>query len=311
MPSSAKQHSFLGRALTGLACLGLAAATLAGCGTKDDEASSDPDTSDSEADYTALREAAKVFDCTSAFGDLDAAHIANDVAGQRAAAAEYRKIIAAWDEKVRAIDFPDGSREAAERLYRTNTDELNSLDDMAAATDANEATIVVWEIFVADWENTVANDELQASLGHPSAPALVAAHQLGLARSKSASASAEAGQPFRDALASGDLDAAIAANEIEIGGLETYLDEIDAIEFPDSVDSQVEQLKKDVQAQIDYDHQQVAVATTADIVESPSDGSAEAKTEAQTHEELQNTLNDMAPPSGPDPVCPSETGTPN
>ena len=131
---------------------------------------------------------------------------------------------------------------------------------------------------------------------------------MALARSRSASVDAEVGPKFSAAVASGDLAAAKAANETDIKALQTYLDQIGAIDFPADVKTQVEQLKKDVQAEIAYDRKQVDVANATDIVPAPPGGSAEATGEAKTHEDLQNALTDMDP-STPGPDCP--TATPN
>ena len=285
-------------------CLALVGATLSCSSNKDGD-----DSKTADAAYTAVKAAGSVFDCSTAFDDLDAAHIANDVAGQQAAALEYRELLAKWDGMVAAISFPSDSKDEAQKVQSGNADELASLDAMASAKTADEARVVVWKVFVDDWNGLVLLDDLYSSLGHAPSQARRAGHQLGLARSRSASVDAEFGPKFSAAVASGDLAAAKAANETDITALQTYLDQIGVIDFPADVKTQVEQLKKDVQAEIAYDRKQVDVASAADIVLAPPGGSAEATGEAKTHEDLQKALSDMdSSPPGPD--CPATT-TPN
>lgn len=284
------------------ASLALVGATLSCSSSKDDD-----DSKTADAAYTAVTDAGSVFDCSTAFEDLDAAHIANDVAGQQAAALAYRGLLAKWDGIVSAISFPEQSKDEADKVHQGNVDELANLDAMASANTPDEARIVVWKIFVDDWNGLVLLDELNSSLGHTPSQARRAGHQLALARSRSASVDAEVGPKFTAAIASGDLAAAKAANETGIKALQTYLDQIGAIDFPGEVKTQVEQLKKDVQAEIAYDQKQTAVATAAEIVLAPPGGSAEATGEAKTHEDLQNALSDMDT-STPGPDC---STTPN
>lgn len=279
-------------------CLALVGATLS-CSSNDDSAAEKAD-----AAYVAVKNAGSVFDCSTAFDDLDAAHVANDVAGQQAAALKYRELLAKWDGIVSTISFPEQSKDEAEKVLQANDEELAALDAMASAKTPDEARVVVWRIFVDDWNGLVLLDDLKASLDQTPSPAQRAGHQLALARSRSASVDAEQGPKFAAAVASGDLAAAKAANDTDIKALQTYLDQIGAIDFPADVKAQVDRLKQDVQAEIAYDQKQVAVANTAEIVLAPPGGSTEALAEAQAHEELQKALADMNT-ADPAPNCPA------
>ncbi len=138
-----------------------------------------------------------MFDCTTAFGDLDSAHIANDVPGQHAAASAYRDILARWNERVQAISFPEQAQDAAQKLHEIT---LLELDDIAAATTPENATRLVWRIFVDDWKSLVASDDLTASLGHKPSKARIAGDELGLARSENNRVNAEIGPLFNAAV---------------------------------------------------------------------------------------------------------------
>lgn len=277
-----------------------------GCSSDSDTAKSSQ--SEAAAAYNEYKAAGTLFDCTTAFGDLDAAHIANDVPGQHAAARAYRDILARWNERVQAISFPEQARDAAQKLHEITLLELDDLDDIAAATTPEDATRLVWRIFVDDWKSFVASDELAASLGHTPSKARFSADKLGVARSENNRVNAEIAPLFNAAVRNGSLPAAIAANKIDERALRTYLAAIDSIDFPTEVADKVAQLKKDVQAAIEFDQQQVAVATTADIVLAPPEGGPTAKAEFQTFQDIQAALTDMDP-AQPSPNC-DETPTP-
>lgn len=283
-----------------VACAGALALLTGGCNSDSD--TTKPNQSQADTAYKEYKAAGTVFDCTTAYGDLDAAHIANDIPGQHAAADAYRDILARWDERVQAISFPEQARDAAQRLHEITIVELDDLDDMAAATTPEDATRLVWRVFVDDWKSLVASDELAASLGHNPSKARLAGDELGLARSENNRVNAEIAPLFDAAVRNGSLPAAIAANKIDERALRKYLAAIDSIDFPSEVADKVAELKKNVQAAIEFDQQQVAVASTADIVLAPREGGPTAKAEAQTHDEIQTALSDMDP-APPSPDC--------
>ncbi|TSD99283.1 hypothetical protein FOS14_13100 [Skermania sp. ID1734] len=287
-------------------CALAVAAAAAGCGDDSTDTAS-ADQHDADLGYAAYQEAGKLFDCSTAYDDLDKAQINNDVAGEHEAAKQYRELIVDWDKKISEIRFPPDSRDEQERLHQNNLAEIDALADIAAAVRPADAREMVWRAFVLEDKSYLAADDLVASLGHPRPQARLAADRLILAHAEADLAALPVQGLFDAALDAHDLTAATAANQIEIRADQQYLDSIGTIDFPAKVTAQVQALKQAIQTGIDFDRQQVAVPTTADVVRAPAGGTPAVQQADQLRAEIIATLGGMeTAPSKPD--CPKATG---
>jgi hypothetical protein len=133
----------------------------------------------------------------------------------------------------------------------------------------------------------VKGDQLREVLGHPVHQAGYAADQLDSAQAAYYKDAWPAHAKWEAAMAANDLDGAKAANKIEIDALVRYIDALDHIDWPPGTFAgQANSLRDHLSGLIEFDRRQVDVATVADIVQAPKEGTVDSRGAQDTESAL-------------------------
>jgi len=269
---------------------------LAGCGgaaAPGGASSPSGPPADPNVAFEQYMEAAKPFQCSKAYTEMyDALHdkhygIMKDRARQ------HRDVVATWDAQLSKIAFPVAAQPIVDRMRGFLATELPGLNELVEADDKDTSRMwtVMLQVQADDSSATLEGDHLRETLGHPEAPAWVAADQLDLAHLTFYKEVHPAAAKWEAALAANDLDGAKAANEIEIEALQRYIDTLGAISWPPGTfEGQANSLRKHLLGMIEFDRHQVDVATTAQIVPTPEGGAPDAVAAEDAVEALWNVL---------------------
>jgi hypothetical protein len=258
------------------------AMTLTGCGSvhsPSGDAPTTPTTSSAPVDpnvaFMQYDEAAKPFGCSKAYTEMwDALHdkhygIMKDRARQ------HRDVVATWDAQLSKIAFPVAAQSIAGRMRGFIATELPGLNELVEADDNDVGRMwtVMAQAQADDSSATVEGDRLREALGHPESQAAVAADQLDLAYLTFYEDIDPVAAKWDAALAANDLSGAKAANAIEIDALQRYIDTLGTVSWPPGTfEGQADTLRKHLRGLIEFDRQQVDVASTAQIVRAPEGG---------------------------------------
>jgi hypothetical protein len=149
---------------------------------------------------------------------------------------------------------------------------LNALADVDGK-DADRINIVRTQVEVDDSSVTVEGDRFRAALGHPLPQGLVVADQLEMAERTYWRDVAPVSAKWNAALAATDLNGAKAANAIDEEATQRYIDKLGTIDWPPGTfEGQANTLREHLRGLIEFDRNQVDVATTAQIVQAPEGG---------------------------------------
>lgn len=272
---------------TMLVVLGVTATVVLGCGSN---SASPPatatDTQAAQGVYQQLKDAGKVFDCSTAYdvitGDTGKADF--DVPALRDAAGAYRDLNVKYADLLDKISFPPAAQPIADEYRNAVSAEIHDLDLLTAISAPKNSFAFIDKFSYNEAVLYEAYDRLKESLGHPMSQALRAMDLFEVARQTAQKDTQSISMLFDEAITHSDLQAAKATNRIEEESLQRYIDTMGTIDFPDSFDARVDDLKTKIRASIDFDKRQVDVASTAQIVKAPAEGSPEnqAKVKAET-----------------------------
>jgi hypothetical protein len=269
------------------------AMALAGCGGDPTPNGETPTTSgksaEAEAAYRQLEEAWRPMVCNhSVYQDTANAAYDNNVPAMRDNAVKYRDTVTTWHDQVGKISFPPAAQPIVDKIRELDLDELNDLNALAAVTDPEHTNLIDYADF-HHWSLMVETDGLMAAVGHPVSDPRLAAHQLDLAFQTYFKDQRWMTPLFDAALAHNDLNAAKAANVGDENALQRYIDRLDAIKWPEGFEGQVNELRDNLRKMIEFDRRQVDVATAAQVVKAPDEGTPESL--AAT--DLESALNDQ------------------
>jgi hypothetical protein len=294
-----------------LVVLGLTATLVLGCGSNPESPpATAANTQAAQGAYQQLKDAAKVFDCSTAYdvimGDTGKADF--DVPALRDAARAYRDLNVKYAGLLDKISFPPTAQPIAAEYHRAVSTEIDDLDWLTAVSAPKNSFAFVDQLLYDEAVVYEAYDRLKESLGHPMSQALRAMDLFEVARQTAQKDTQRISMLFDEAIAHSDLQAAKAANRIEEDALQRYIDTLGTIDFPDSFDARVDDLKTKIRASIDFDKRQVDVAGAAQIVKAPAEGSQEnqAKVKAETDlfDDLQKLDKTQSTEPAPDaPKC--------
>jgi hypothetical protein len=233
---------------------------------------------ETDAAYTQYEEGRKPF-CSRAYYDLTRECQFGNIARMHDSARTYRHMVAAWDAHLNTISFPPAAQPIVDKIHELNRVELADLDKLAGFVDEPETNLLQGLLNALAFHQSamkVAGNDLRAALGHPESQSRLAADQLDLAHRTLYMDAAPAGPRFEAALSNNDLNEAKAANAIEQDALQRYIDRLDTIEWPPGFEDQVNTLRNNLRAAIEFDRRQVDVATAAEVVRAPAAGAPEA-----------------------------------
>jgi hypothetical protein len=289
-----------------LVVLGVTATVVLGCGTNPASPPATPtDTQAAQGAYQQLKDAGKVFDCSTAYdvimGDTGKAEF--DVPALRDAAGAYRDINVKYADLLGKISFPPTAQPIADEYHRAVSTETNDLDWLTAVSAPKNSFAFIDRWLYDEAVVYEAYDRLKESLGHPMSQALRAMDLFEVARQTAQKDNQTISMLFEDAIAHSDLQAAKAVNRIEENSLQRYIDTLGTIDFPDSFDARVDDLKTKIRASIDFDKRQVDVASAAEIVEAPAEGSPESQAKAKAETELFDELQKLDKTQSTEPAA--------
>jgi hypothetical protein len=261
-----------------MAASGVAAlVSLVACGgNRTPEASSpSPPVVDPNVAYKQYDEAAKPFECSPTYRDMDDAAGDGNFGIMKDKAFEYRDVVATFGDKLGGIEFPNEAKSIVNRMAELTADEVKSLNELAQhdGTDKDRLDALRNRVWLDDSSLVVEVDHLRAALGHPLHPAAYAADQLDSAQAAFYTDDQPVHAKWTAAMAAKDLAGAKAANAIEIDAIQRYIDQLDAIDWPPGTfEGQANALRDQLRRLIEFDRRQVDVATAEDIIE-PASGS--------------------------------------
>ncbi|MDT5019102.1 MAG: hypothetical protein QOD39_5262 [Mycobacterium sp.] len=255
---------------------------------------------EADAALKQFEDAATPFHCSPVYDDMADAAYNNKLPAMRDNAVKYRQMLSTWDGKLAKMSFPSAAQSILDRIRHLSAGEMNGLDVLAAVVEEDYTTLSN-DVYALDWTVQVEIDRLSAALGHPKSQARLAQHQLEVAYQTFNTDDYWTASLFDAALAHNDLGAAKAANAIQENALQRYIDRLDAIEWPDGFDDQVNGLRDNLRKMIEFDRRQVDVATTAQVVTPENLPEVQAAEDAETA--LFVSLGKMADESDPPPKC--------
>jgi hypothetical protein len=260
-------------------------------------------TVDPAAAFKHYEEALLPFNCSTAAYDIGEAAANGDIEAMKKHALEYQKLLAAWNDRLGAIDLPTAAQPMVDKMRDLIATERADLDVVRAAGQDADLTALSNRIGFDDWSLVAESDRVVAALGQPEHPARLAANQLELAYQSFNTEIAGVWDAFDDALGRNDLTAAKAANATEAAATQRYIDRLDAIDFPAGFESRVGALRDSLRGIIEYNRRQVDVATAADIARTPDDGAPAALAADEQQAALFNDLKRLAADADPAPAC--------
>jgi hypothetical protein len=220
-------------------------------------------------------------------------------------AREYHGVVATFNVKLGEIAFPVAAQPVVAEMRELTASESAGLKELADidVKDTDRIGTVRSRVEANDASVTLRGDELRAALGHPEPQAFVAADGLEAAYRAFYNEIAPVSQQFESALAHNDLNGAKAANAIEEHATQRYLDRLGTIDWPMGYEDEVNTLRSHLREMIDFDHKQVDVASTAQIVKAPEDGLPAAVAADEAEVALYYKLSDLGNTLRPDRNC--------
>jgi hypothetical protein len=247
---------------------------IVSCGGAD--VSSPPNPSvDPSVVFKQYEEAAKPVECSSASRDMDEAVRKGNFGIMKTKAFQYRDVLATFDSRLGEIGFPPATKPIVKRMRELNSDQLAGLNELGQydGRDEDRLNTLRNRVWSHDSAMVVEGDHLREALGHPVQQAGYAADLLEAAQAAFYNDNAPVHAKWEAAMAAKDLDAAKAANAIEIAALERYIKSVDAISWPPGTyEGQANTLRDHLRGLIDFDRRQVDVATAEEVVDTPAEG---------------------------------------
>lgn len=255
--------------------------------------------------YRQFKDAAKVFDCVDAYDTVLAAGQADaiDVPRLRRAAREYSHANSAYVGALDAIGFPDPARAIAVELRRAVTDEIEALELLSGVSRPADAYPLLNHVYYGEAAFGEITDRLREALGNPVPQATRALSQFEFARQTAKRDDPTIGKVFEAAVAAADLEAAKEVKRVERQRLTEFRDALDTIDFPDSFDARVAELKARIEDSIAFSARQVDVSDGVDIVPTPPSGGAEFQARQAAAATLATELAEVDPPQSTAPAC--------
>jgi hypothetical protein len=264
---------------------------IAGCGGTEAADASSPTSHavDPDVAFKAYDAAARPLECSSASLDMDNAARAGNFGTMKYNALQYRDLVAKLDDQLGKIDFPAETQPIVKRLRDINADHMAVLNDLGQydGNDKERLGALRNRAWLDDSSWMVDGDRLRAALGHPVHQAGYAADLVESAQATFYNENAPTHAKWEAAMATKDLAAAKAANDIEIGALQRYIDKLDAIEWPPGTFAdQASTLRDHLRGFIEFDRKQVDVATAEDIIAAPAEGIPDVKAAEDAKDKL-------------------------
>lgn len=274
---------------------------VVGCGQASEADAPDPETTA----YRQFKEAGRLFDCFPAYDTLLSAGRTDtfEIPVLRKAAREYSDRNAAYVDQLGRIDFPGDAKTIAVELRTTVTAEIVNLDLLSGISTSADAYPLLNQVYYAEAAFNETSDRLREALDRPVPQATRALSRFELARQAAQKDTLALTRLFDTALAVGDLDAARNVSGVQQALLVRLSASIDAIDFPDSFDDRVADLKSKIQASIAYQQRQVDVPSVTMIVATPPEGGPEFQAREQAATSIADDLAAVDPPQYRPPNC--------
>lgn len=174
-------------------------------------------------------------------------HAWNDqLSAAQADARQFRNALFNWDAAVRQVSFPPAVQPSVNALLDGTRTEIIDFDAIGTATATN-LTSVAETALVADGKDVLANDKLEAALGHPADAAGLTADQFTLAAARVDLTTARASSQFRRAIGTGSLPLALQANENVYNGFANFQTQLGSFDVAPSAQSSVATLTRATQ----------------------------------------------------------------
>jgi hypothetical protein len=234
------------------------------------------------------------------------ASLAGDIGVMKDKAGEYRDVVTEFDAQLAEIVFPSEAQPIVEGMRELLAPELEGLNELAAydGKDETRKATVRNKLEAEDAAVTVEGDRLREALGHPESVFGVAADQLVSADAAFFSEIVQPWAKFKTAIAENDLAGAKEANAMEIEALQRYIDKLDSIDWPPgSFEGQADTLRDHLRGHIEFDRRQTDVATAAQIVRAPEEGTPEWNGARAAYDALWDTLASTDRTARPASVC--------
>ena len=217
-----------------LAVFGSLAMLVAGCPSE--PAPPEPSgTAVAESAYQQLKDANKVFDCSTAYDVINSAGGGKtefDVAPIRKAAREYSDLNSTYRDRLSAIAFPPAAQPIAEEVRRLVTTQIQDLRWLTAVSTPQSSYLFINHVFYDEVAVIEELDQLEASLGHSRPQPVIAADQFELAKHAAQKDDPRISALFDEAVARRDIEVAAAVNRIQENTLQQYIDALETIDFP-------------------------------------------------------------------------------
>lgn len=232
---------------------------------------------DANAAFAEVEQARQAISCSPLMAATLQAGLGAKLPIMRDSARQYRDLVTAWQTQLNNIAFPADAEPMIVKLKDFTATQIKDLDAMAgAADDATQQQMLAWTnaLNLDETSIRVELDKLSAALGHPEPQSFVAGNQLELAYGTFRNTITPVYPKFEEALKTGDLAGAKAANGIEQEAAQRYIETLDAIDWPPGYEDKVKTLQDALRGVIEFDRKQVDVPTTADIQTSGPEGEA-------------------------------------
>jgi hypothetical protein len=256
--------------------------------------------------FAQYEKAVKPFECTDAYGDMGDAHHVGDLGAMKDNARKLRDVVTTLDAQMGKIVFPAAAQPIVEGMRELIADEIAGLNELAEidVKDTARIAVVRSQVEANDTAVTVEGDRLRAALGHPESVFGSAADLLAAADNVAYRDLVPLSDKFEAAIAANDLVGAKAANATEIEVLQRYIDKLDAIDWPPgSFEGQANTLRGHLREQIEFDRRQTDVATAAQIVRAPEEGTPEWNAARAAYDALWDTLVRTDHAARPGSIC--------
>jgi hypothetical protein len=256
--------------------------------------------------FAQYEKAVKPFECTDAYGAMGDAHHVGDLGAMKDHARKLRDVVKTLDAQIGKIAFPAAAQPIVEGMRELIADEVAGLNELAEidVKDTARIAVVRSQVEANDTAVTVEGDRLRAALGHPESVFGTAADLLAAADNVAYRDLVPLSDKFEAAIAANDLAGAKAANAEEIEVLQRYIDQIAAIDWPaGSFEAQANTLREHLRGQIEFDRRQTDVATAAQVVRVPEEGTPEWNAARAAYDALWDTLVSTDQTARPGAVC--------
>jgi uncharacterized protein YdbL (DUF1318 family) len=225
--------------------------------------------------FAQFERAAKPFDCSAPYVAMSGAFEASNYAAVLDNGRKERTVMETWDAELGKIAFPPEAQPVVDKIRKLNAAELTALTELASTdvVDTERIVTLQYQVEIANSSVTLASDDLREALGHPVPQTAIAADHIDLAFLTYYQATDPLSAKFQAAVAANDLDAARAVNAVEEEAAQAYIDQLNTITWPAGFNDQINALRDNLNAIIDFDRHQVDVATAAQIAAPPEQGS--------------------------------------